>query len=603
MSKEKNSIYDENSIMHMSPLEHIRLRPGMYIGRLGDGSHIDDGIYVLLKEVIDNSIDEYVMGFGKNIIVQINDNKVQVRDFGRGIPLGKVIDCVSEINTGAKYTDNVFRYSVGLNGVGTKAVNALSSSFHVISYRDKQFSEAFFEKGKLISKNQGETKEKNGVFIEFIPDVEAFGTYQYKEDLILQRIENYCYLNSGLCITYNGKQYQSAGGLLDLLEGKINSTKLYEPVHYVGKTLEFCFSHTNVHESDTFYSYVNGQYTSDGGTHLSAFKEGLTKAFNQYFKKQWNSIDIREDIIGAVSVKVNNPVFESQTKNKLGNTDIRSEIVNETVLAINEFLIKNTSVASVIKQKISENENLRKKLAEVKKTESENSKKVSISIKKLKDCKYHLGSPKNSIEEGEESMIFLTEGNSASGTLTQVRNVLTQAVFSMRGKPKNTEGKDEDYALNNEELYMITAALGLGNGIAGLRYGKIVIASDADVDGYHIRNLLITFFLSYYPELFNLGRIYYLDTPLFRVRNNKQTLYCYTENDKTEALKTIRNPEITRFKGLGELSSQDFKDFIGKDMRLIQITLDNMEESIKAMHFYGGKNTPQRRDFIMENLL
>ena len=602
MSKATN-VYDEDSVQHLSPLAHIRLRPGMYIGRLGNGSHVDDGIYILLKEVIDNSIDEFVMGCGKNLIVQVSEKKALVRDFGRGIPLGKVVDCVSEINTGAKYTDDVFRYSVGLNGVGTKAVNALSSEFRVCSYRDGKFFEARFQRGELISSDEGQTNEKNGVLVEFTPDEEMFKDYLFSKEFVEQRIENYCYLNTGLKIEYNGVKYTSSGGLVDLLSKRMDGDSLYQTVHHRGKTIEFCFTHTGSYNGETFYSYVNGQYTSDGGTHLSAFKEAVAKGVNEFFKKQFNPADIREGMVGAIAVKVQNPVFESQTKNKLGNTDVRTPILDEVRQSIVETLHKNKDLAGNLLEKITSNENIRVQLAEVKKLAKENSKKVAINVKNLRDCKYHLGKTGKDLEFGEESMIFLTEGRSASGMLTKVRNVLTQAVFSMRGNPKNVEGKSEDAVFRNEELYMLSSALGVINGTDGIRYGKVIFATDADIDGYHIRNLLLSFFMTFYPQLIEAGRVYILDTPLFRVRNKKQNIYCYNETEKNQAVTEIKNAEVTRFKGLGELSDSDFRAFVGEGMRLVKIEVSDFKEANDAMHFYMGKNSQTKHDFIMKNLV
>ena len=599
---DKKNTYDEESIQHLSHTAHIRLRPGMYIGRLGNGSHVDDGIYILLKEVIDNSIDEFVMGYGKNLIVQVSDKSAMVRDFGRGIPLGKVIDCVSEINTGAKYTGEAFKYSVGLNGVGTKAVNALSSKFHVCSIRGGRYFEASFERGVLISSNEGTTAEKDGVLVEFTPDEQLFRDYHFSQEFLVQRIENYCYLNSGLRIDFNGTRYLSSNGLMDLLNSKMEGAGLYQTMHYSDKTIEFCFTHTGSYNGETFYSYVNGQYTSDGGTHLAAFKEAITKGINEFFRKQWNPMDIREGMVGAIAIKIQNPVFESQTKNKLGNTDVRTPIIDTVKLAIMNYLHKNPQDAGKLLEKITSNENIRTQLAEVKKLAKENSKKVAINIKILKDCKYHLGKTGNNLELGESSMIFLTEGRSASGTLTKVRDVLTQAVFSMKGNPKNVEGKDEDVLFKNEELYLMTSALGIVNGSNGLRYGKVIFATDADIDGYHIRNLLLSFFMSFYPQLIEDGRIFILDTPLFRVRNKKENIYCYSEAEKKQAMNTLRNAEITRFKGLGELSAEDFKKFIGKEMKLIPVTVSDFNDANDAMHFYMGKNTPQKKEYILENL-
>ncbi len=596
--------YTEDSIKTMSPLEHIRLRPGMYIGRLGNGTHVDDGIYVLMKEVIDNSIDEFIMGAGTKIVIRLENNTVSVRDQGRGIPLGKVIDCVSEINTGAKYNDDVFQFSVGLNGVGTKAVNALSSWFHVKSFRDGRFFEAFFKQGVLTSQQEGTTTEPNGTLTEFTPDSDIFGQYQFNDDFIIQRLNNYCYLNTGLVLDYNKQIFKSQHGLLDLLDKEVEDSGIYQILHYKSKTLEFAFTHTREYSGETYFSYVNGQYTSDGGTHQAAFKEGILAGVKEFYKKpQWAPQDVREGIVGAISIKVQTPVFESQTKNKLGNTEVRTPIINEVKEAIVDFLHKNPEAAQLLNQKILTNENIRKKLTEVKKIAKENAKKISINIPKLKDCKFHLGQTGPHADMGERSMIFLTEGDSASGTLNTARDVMTQAVFSLRGKPLNTNGMSMSEMYKNTELYNVMAALGIENGIEGLRYGKVIFATDADIDGFHIRILLLTYFLSYFEDLINAGRVWILDTPLFRVRNKSVTTYCFSEEERDNMMKQIRGSEVTRFKGLGEISAKEFGQFIGEDMRLIPVTIGSLAEAKKAMNFYMGKNTPERRDFIMENLV
>lgn len=601
--KENRAIYDEDSVQHMSALEHIRLRPGMYIGRLGNGSHVDDGIYVLMKEVVDNSIDEFIMGCGNRVTIRLEDNKVSVRDLGRGIPLGKVIDCVSEINTGAKYNDDVFQFSVGLNGVGTKAVNALSSYFHVRSHRDGRFFEAFFERGILVSSKEGSTDEPNGTLTEFIPDETVFGPYKFNEEFIVKRIENYCYLNTGLSIDYNRKIFKSQHGLLDLLEKEVQDNGIYSMIHHKSKTLEFAFTHTREYSGENYFSYVNGQHTSDGGTHQAAFKEGILKGINEFFKKNWAPQDVREGIVGAVAVKVQTPVFESQTKNKLGNTEIRMPIVEEVKEAIVDFLHRNPEDAQKLNQKILTNETIRKKLTEVKKIAKENARKISINIPKLKDCKFHLGQGGQHADLGERSMIFLTEGDSASGTLNTARDVMTQAVFSLRGKPLNVNGLSMSEMYKNAELYNVMAALGIENGIEGLRYGKVIFATDADVDGFHIRILLLTYFLSYFEDLINAGRVWILDTPLFRVRNKAVTTYCYSEDERDRMMKQIKGAEVTRFKGLGEISAKEFGQFIGEDMRLTPVNIESLAEARKAMNFYMGTNTPERRDLIMENLV
>jgi len=597
-TKTKTKQYDESTIKTLSSLEHIRLRTGMYIGRLGDGSNLDDGIYILLKEVVDNSIDEYIMGHGDRILVQIQDRTVKVRDYGRGIPLGKVIECVSVINTGAKYNDEVFQFSVGLNGVGTKAVNALSEHFRVVAFRDGEYFEAVFSKGKLLKKKQGSKKgEKNGTYVEFIPDPEIFGEYSFNFEFIEQRLWNYACLNSGLSLYLNKQKFYSKNGLLDLLENEIGDETLYPIGHYKGEHLEFAFTHTNSY-GETYFSFVNGQYTSDGGTHLSAFREGLLKGANKYFKKNYSGVDVREGVAGTVSVKLQNPVFESQTKNKLGNSEIRSWIVGEVKSAVVDFLHKNKEASKRLEQKIQNNEKLRKELNAVKKEAREAAKKVAFKIPQLKDCKYHLGDKK-----GEESMIFLTEGQSASGSMVSTRNVYTQAIYSLRGKVQNMFGRNRTAIYKNEELFNLMSALGIENDVEGLRYGKIIIATDADHDGFHIRNLLLTFFLTYFEELVVAGRVFILETPLFRVRNKKETRYCYTPKEREEAVRELSNPEVTRFKGLGEISPSEFGQFIGDNMRLVEVSVKSLKNIHETMAFYMGKNTPERRDFIMENLI
>ncbi|MBQ6672957.1 MAG: type IIA DNA topoisomerase subunit B, partial [Spirochaetales bacterium] len=557
-----------------------------------------------MKEVIDNSIDEFIMGAGNRITIRLEDKKVSVRDHGRGIPLGKVIDCVSEINTGAKYNDDVFQFSVGLNGVGTKAVNALSSWFHVKSHRDGRFFEAFFKQGILTSKNEGKTDEPNGTLTEFIPDEEIFGAYAFNEEFIVQRLNNYCYLNTGLTLDYNKRIFKSQHGLLDLLEKEVQDNGIYDIIHYRGKMIEFAVTHTREFSGETYFSYVNGQYTSDGGTHQAAFKEGILAGVKEFFKKStWAPQDVREGIVGAIAIKVQTPVFESQTKNKLGNTEVRMPIINEVKEAIIDYLHKNPESAQLLNQKILTNENIRKKLSEVKKIAKENAKKISINIPKLKDCKFHLGQTGPHADMGERSMIFLTEGDSASGTLNTARDVMTQAVFSLRGKPLNTNGMAMTDMYKNAELYNVMAALGIENGIDGLRYSKVIFATDADIDGFHIRILLLTYFLSYFEDLIHAGRVWILDTPLFRVRNKSVTTYCYSEEERDNMMKQIKGSEVTRFKGLGEISAKEFGQFIGEDMRLIPVTIDSLADARRAMNFYMGNNTPERRDFIMENLV
>ena len=597
--------YDESNIKSLSSLEHIRLRPGMYIGRLGNGSHVDDGIYILLKEVIDNSIDEFIMGAGSRIIITVLDNEVSVRDFGRGIPLGKIVECVSVINTGAKYDSEAFQFSVGLNGVGTKAVNALSSSFTVTSFRDGEMASASFERGIQKGRTKhAKTDEPNGTLISFTPDPEIFTGYSFNDDFIQERLWNYAYLNTGLTIEYNRKTIRSQYGLLDLLTKDVGTEMLYPIIHYKGKQLEFALTHTSSY-GESYFSYVNGQHTSDGGTHLAAFKEGVLKGVNEYFKKAWNAPEIRDGIAGAISVKVQNPIFESQTKNKLGNTEIRTWIVNEVKEAVIDALMKNQDTASSLLNKITTNERIHKEESAVRNGAREMAKKVSINIPKLRDCRYHMNSyPKSHEDEAMNSMIFLTEGDSASGTITKTRNVATQAVFSLRGKPYNVFGKTRKAIYENEELYNIMVALGLENNeMENLRYSKVVIATDADTDGYHIRNLLMTFFLTFFEEIVTSGRLYILETPLFRVRNKQVVTYCYSEKERDSAMAQMKGPEVTRFKGLGEIDPKEFGQFIGDDIKLVPVTIDSATEVRKKMQFYMGSNTPERREYIMENLV
>lgn len=598
MAKAKNTAYDESKIKTLSSLEHIRLRTGMYIGRLGDGSNLDDGIYILLKEVVDNSIDEFIMGNGSKIIVKVEDNKVKIRDYGRGIPLGKVIDCVSIINTGAKYNDDVFQFSVGLNGVGTKAVNALSEYFRVVSFREGKYFEAIFERGNLKKKRQGKTdKEADGTYVEFIPDTEIFNEYNYNFEFIDQRIWNYAYLNSGLTLYLNKQKYESKNGLLDLLDSEVGETTIYDIGYHRSEKLEFAFAHTNTY-GENYFSFVNGQYTSDGGTHQSAFREGFLKGVNEFYKKNYSGVDARDGLAGAVAIKLQNPVFESQTKNKLGNTEVRGWLVNEVKSGVVDYLHKNQEAAKKLESKIINNEKLRKELNAVKKEAREAAKKVALKIPNLKDCKYHLGDKK-----GDDSMIFITEGMSASGSIVSSRDVYRQAVFSLRGKPFNVFGKTKAAIYKNEELFNLMMALGIENDIENLRYGKLIIATDADYDGFHIRNLLMTFFLTYFEELVTAGRVYILETPLFRVRNKKVTKYCYSNKERDEASDEISSAEITRFKGLGEISPKEFGQFIGEDIRLVKVSVRSIKDIPETLEFFMGKNTPARRGFIMENLI
>lgn len=597
--------YDESNIRTLSSIEHIRQRPGMYIGRLGNGSHPEDGIYILLKEVIDNSIDEFMEGNGSKIIVTLDGQKCTVRDYGRGIPLNKLIECVSVINTGAKYDNEAFQYSVGLNGVGTKAVNALSSYFEITSWRDGEYMNAVFERGELVHKEKGKGEEPNGTFVSFIPDDDPaiFGKYTYNEDYIKERLWNYAYLNKGLIISFNGKTIKSAGGLMDLVKKILGDDGLYPLINYKSRNLEFSFTHTNGY-GESYHSYVNGQYTSDGGTHEAAFKEGVLKGINEYFHKSWAAPEIRDGIVATVAIKVMNPVFESQTKNKLGNTDVRAWIVPEVKAAVIDVLMKNKEIAKGLEEKILSNEKVHKEEAAVRNGAKEKAKRVAINIPKLKECRYHLNSaPASHKEEAEKSMIFLTEGDSAAGTITKSRNSDYQAIFALRGKILNVQGKNRTEIYKNEELYNMMIALGIEESIENLRYGKVVIATDADVDGFHIRILIMTYFFTYFEELIEQGRLYILETPLFRVRNKKENCYCYSEDERDEAIKKIKGAEVTRFKGLGEISPNEFKAFIGDDIRLVPVTYDSLAEIRREMEFYMGDNTPDRRDFIMENLL
>ncbi len=594
--------YDESQIQHLDALEHIRLRSGMYIGRLGDGSNQNDGIYVLLKEVIDNSIDEYIMGFGKRIDVALKDNHVKVRDYGRGIPLGKVVECVSEINTGAKYNDDVFQFSVGMNGVGTKAVNALSSYFRVVSVRDGDCAEAIFERGKLVKERKGHLKESqpNGTYFEFVPDEEIFGKYSYNMEFVEKRIWNYAYLNEGLSLRLNGKEFKSSNGLFDLLNNEIEGESLYPIGSCVGKQIKFAFTHTNGY-GENHFSFVNGQYTADGGTHLNAFKEGFVKGINDFYQESFRAEDVREGMASAVLVKVKDPIFESQTKNKLGNTDVRQWIVGEVQAALIDWLHHNPQAASKIKEKIQTNEKLRTELSAVKTKAKEAAKKISIRIPKLKDCKFHVSDG----EKGANSMIFITEGDSASGTMTHSRDSSYQAIFSLRGKPENMYGKKQSDIYKNDELYQLMMALGIENDVSNLKYAKIVIATDADNDGYHIRNLVMTFFLGYFEELVTSGRVFILETPLFRVRNKKENIYCYSEAERDAAqAKLGKSAETSRFKGLGEINPTEFSQFIqGEMMHLTPVEISQLKAVPKLLGFYMGKNTPERREFIEKHLL
>ena len=590
--------YDESKIKTLSSLEHIRLRTGMYIGRLGSGADPDDGIYVLLKEVVDNAVDEFISGFGRKIDVAIEANRVGVRDYGRGIPLGKIVECVSVINTGAKYNDDVFQFSVGLNGVGTKAVNALSTDFRVVAYRDGKYAEARFERGELVAQKTGRTREPNGSLFAFTPDPEIFGDYDYNFEYVERRMWTYACLNSGLALVFNDQKFTSKRGLLDFLSREVDTSALYEPAYYKGQYLEFAFTHTSNY-GENHFSFVNGQYTSDGGTHQSAFREGVLKGVNEFYKKNYSGVDVRESINGAVAVKLKEPVFESQTKNKLGNTDVRAWIVAETRSAVVDFLHKNAAAAQKLQAKINHNEQLRKELNAVKKEAKEAARKVAIKIPHFKDCKYHKGDKKR----GGESTIFITEGPSAAGSMVAARDVTTQAIFGLKGVPLNVFGKTKAAIYKNAELYNLMTALGIEDSVENLRFNRVVIATDADYDGFHIRNLLMTFFLNYFEELVTSGHVYILETPIFRVRNGRETRYCYSEKERDKAIAALRNPEITRFKGLGEISPSEFGQFIGPDTRLIKVGVRALSAIPNTLAFYMGKNTPDRRDYIVENLI
>jgi topoisomerase-4 subunit B len=597
----KKVAYDESAIQTLDALEHIRLRSGMYIGRLGDGSHPLDGIYVMLKEVIDNAVDEFIMGEGHVIEIDHENGEINVRDFGRGIPLGKLVDCVSRINTGGKYNDDVFQFSVGLNGVGTKAVNALSSRFEVTSWREGRFRTANFERGMLQKEKKGRDRETpSGTLVQFIPDTEIFSEYAWNEEFIENRLHYYAYLNAGLTILYNEKRFHSRNGLADLLGHEIgDESPLYEPIHSRQDRLEFAFTHTQNY-GETFYSFVNGQYTNDGGTHQSAFREGILKGVNEFAKQNFAGEDVRDGIVGAVCIRLQDPIFDSQTKNKLGNTDIRSWLVPAVKDQVVLWLHKNPQAADKLLEKVKANQKLRKELSAIKKDARERAKKVAIRIPKLTDCKFHYNHAK--AKRRDETTIFITEGNSAAGVMVQSRDVYTQAIFALRGKPLNCYGLKRDVIYKNEELYNLMKALGIEDGLDGLRYNRVVIATDADVDGMHIRNLLLTYFLRYFEELVIKGHLYFLETPLFRVRNKKDTRYCYSEAERDAAVADIRGAEITRFKGLGEISPHEFGPFLSSKMQLSEVMIHNMSEITHCLDFFMGRNTPERKTFIVDNL-
>lgn len=600
--------YTEDNIRSLDWKEHIRLRPGMYIGKLGDGAAADDGIYILVKEVVDNCIDEFVMGNGKRVDVKVKDGKVTVRDFGRGVPLGKVVEVVSKMNTGGKYDSKAFKKSVGLNGVGTKAVNALSSHFMIYSVRDGQKKQAVFSRGDLVEESKVEkTDEPNGTYVEFIPDELIFKKFNFKSPYLIKMFWNYCYLNRGLAIYFNGEKYQSKDGLKDLLEDNMDGDPLYPIIHLEGDDIEVAFTHGKTYGED-YYSFVNGQHTTQGGTHQSAFRESIAKVIRDFFNKNYDASDIRQSIVAAIAVKVVEPVFESQTKTKLGSQEIepggqsmRSFINDFLKDKLDNYLHRNPQVAETIEKKIKQSERERKELSGIRKLARDRAKKSSLHNKKLRDCRIHLTDLKDA--RREETTLFITEGDSASGSITKSRDVNTQGVFSLRGKPLNCFGLTKKIVYENEEFNLLQAALDIEEDMDNLRYNNIVIATDADVDGMHIRLLLLTFFLQFFPDLVKRNHVYVLQTPLFRVRNKKKTIYCYSEEERRNALAELgKNPEITRFKGLGEISPDEFKHFIGAEIRLEPVILSKEASIETILSYYMGKNTPERQDFIIDNL-
>ncbi len=606
---EKGVIYNEDSIRTLEWNEHIRLRPGMYIGKLGDGSSPDDGIYILLKETLDNCIDEFVMGNGKTIEVTIKDKTVRVRDYGRGIPLGKVVDVVSKINTGAKYDSEAFKKSVGLNGVGTKAVNALASHFTVQAFREGKTKTAEFSTGNLVKETKiTESDARTGTLVTFIPDEKIFGNYHFINEYVEKMLWNYAYLNTGLTILYNGQKFHSENGLLDLLTQNINGPILYPTIHLKGYDIEVALTHSNQQYGEEYYSFVNGQHTTQGGTHQGAFREAVVKTIREFFKKDFEAVDVRTSIIAAVSIKVQEPVFESQTKTKLGSQEIgpkgpsvKAFIGDFLKTELDNFLHKNADVAQTILQKIQQSERERKDLQGIQKLARERAKKSNLHNKKLRDCRVHMQS---NDERKLETTLFICEGDSASGSITKTRDVNTQAVFSLKGKPLNAFGLTKKIVYENEEFNLLQAALNIEDGIENLRYNNIVIATDADVDGMHIRLLLMTFFLQFFPDLVKNGHVYILQTPLFRVRNKKETIYCYSEEERRNAIQKLGvKPEITRFKGLGEISPDEFKLFIGKDIRKDPVIVGKDTTIYNMLNYFMGKNTQERQDFIIENLV
>ncbi|UCJ08849.1 type IIA DNA topoisomerase subunit B [Chitinophaga pendula] len=615
--KDLFAAYTEDSIRSLDWREHIRLRPGMYIGKLGDGSSMDDGIYILLKEVADNCIDEHTMGFGKQIDIKVSEHSVTIRDFGRGIPLGKVVDVVSKINTGAKYDSKAFQKSVGLNGVGTKAVNALSSYFKVQSIRDGRAKVAEFERGVLVKEHkETSTTDVNGTLVTFTPDDTVFKNYRYIPEFLEKQIWNYCFLNAGLTINFNGKKYISKNGLLDLLQRQTTAEDLRYPIiHLKGEDIEVAITHENQY-GEEYYSFVNGQHTTQGGTHLGAFREAFVKTIREFYKKDYDATDIRASICAAIAIRVQEPVFESQTKTKLGSVtmfeggpSVKAFVLDFLAKHLDDYLHKNPAVAESLKKRIEQSERERKELAGIKKLANERAKKANLHNRKLRDCRLHLNEEYTGKDKEEmavkslTSTLFITEGDSASGSITKSRNVETQAVFSLRGKPLNSFGLTKKIVYENEEFNLLQHALNIEEGLEGLRYNNIVIATDADVDGMHIRLLLLTFFLQFFPDLVKNGHVYILETPLFRVRNKQQTIYCYSEEEKQKAIKKLGNkPEITRFKGLGEISPDEFGRFIGEDIKMDPIILSTDIHIQKLLEYYMGKNTPARQEFIINNL-
>ncbi|MCM1522130.1 MAG: toprim domain-containing protein [Muribaculaceae bacterium] len=620
------AVYDESSITTLDWKEHIRLRPGMYIGDVGDGSKFDDGIYVLIKEVVDNAIDEFVMGYGKSVVVDVTETSVQVRDYGRGIPLGKLVEASSSINTGGKYGSKAFKKSVGLNGVGIKAVNALSTEFYIRSVRDGQAKSVLYSRGEILEESEIEmTDEPNGTLVRFTPDDTIFKGYTFHMEFVIPMVKNYTYLNTGLSFLLNGKKYVSKGGLLDLLRDNITTDKtLYEPIHLVGEDIEVAITHAD-QRGEEYYSFVNGANTIHGGTHLAAFKEAVARTFKDYFKKDFDPSDVRGGIIAAISVKVEEPVFDSQAKTKLTSREISDDgpsvqkfIGDFLRTELDNYLHRNTDIADIILEKVQKNERDRKAMTAVTKANREKAKKINLHNKKLLDCRVHLNDAKGDEEKKRASSIFITEGDSAAGSITKIRNVETQAVFSLRGKPKNSYGVPAKILYENEEFNLLQAALNIEEGIDGLRYNNVIIATDADVDGMHIRLLLLTFFLQFFPEMVKRGHVYVLQTPLFRVRNSKtarkgarskssentETYYCYTDEERIEAIRKLGdNAEITRFKGLGEISPDEFRGFIGPDMRADRVSLRKEDTVDELLEFYMGKNTMDRQVFIINNLV